>query len=437
VRLTGIVGGVAVTDSAVVNSGVGAVSVTRFLNLEPATYDLELRGIQTPPCEPGVTSADDIAVDELDVDSVSFSIFCEVAQQGLPISGTWLRDGAPVNVVGVGSEVVLRLVAQIPDTTSLASVDARLTWDPGVLAFVSAVDYDAGSQDELDTFTGNVAPGRLTMNNVGVRASTGSVGIADVTFTALAEGPVIAGMTVTEALTFDDLGGQPIELGANIPRLSIALQGSPTPPVARPGGPYSGTVGTPVAFDGRASSDPDGGSIQKWIWRFGDLTAADSTTGAQPTHTYASAAPYTVQLIVVDDEGVRDTASVAATITSTGTPRTLYGRWTNTQGTSITQIAVGDTAVLNYCTNVNAVSFSGRMSFSATVASLVSVVDLNSATSTLPACAGSVDVLNQFTGNPSLTSPYFFTTVATSTTGNTFNVGVARARFRTIVIGVM
>jgi PKD repeat protein len=53
------------------------------------------------------------------------------------------------------------------------------------------------------------------------------------------------------------------------------------PPVADPNGPYNGTVGIPVVFDGTGSSDPDG-TIVAWDWDFGDGNVG---TGETPTHT--------------------------------------------------------------------------------------------------------------------------------------------------------
>jgi len=83
------------------------------------------------------------------------------------------------------------------------------------------------------------------------------------------------------------------------------------PPVANPGGPYSGFVGVPLGFDGRASSDPDGDTIA-FLWDFGDGTFG---RGAAPTHTYFSPrASYNVALTVSDSLGLSDTATTTATI---------------------------------------------------------------------------------------------------------------------------
>jgi PKD repeat protein len=82
------------------------------------------------------------------------------------------------------------------------------------------------------------------------------------------------------------------------------------PPVADPNGPYTGTVGSPVTFDGSGSSDPDG-TIVSYDWDFGD---GSTGTGVSPTHTYGAPGTFTVTLTVTDDDGLTDTASTTATI---------------------------------------------------------------------------------------------------------------------------
>jgi DNA-binding beta-propeller fold protein YncE len=59
-------------------------------------------------------------------------------------------------------------------------------------------------------------------------------------------------------------------------------------------------AGLPSAFDGSASSDPDG-AVARYDWDFGDgQTLPDG--GPAPTHVYAAPGDYTVSLTVTDDE---------------------------------------------------------------------------------------------------------------------------------------
>ncbi len=68
---------------------------------------------------------------------------------------------------------------------------------------------------------------------------------------------------------------------------------------------YSGAAPLYVSFDGGASYDPDG-TIQSYVWTFGDGTTA---SGAYVTKTY-NAGSYTATLTVTDDRGASNSKSV-------------------------------------------------------------------------------------------------------------------------------
>jgi PKD repeat protein len=88
----------------------------------------------------------------------------------------------------------------------------------------------------------------------------------------------------------------------------VMAQSDNQPPVADVGGPYSGTEGLPISFDGSGSYDPDG-TIVSWFWDFGD---GESSADPNPTHAYAQDGIYSVSLNVTDDGDAtaEDTASV-------------------------------------------------------------------------------------------------------------------------------
>ncbi|MEA1865910.1 MAG: PKD domain-containing protein [Euryarchaeota archaeon] len=87
------------------------------------------------------------------------------------------------------------------------------------------------------------------------------------------------------------------------------------PPTADPNGPYAGTEGVSVAFDGSGSSDPDG-SIVSYTWYFGD--GGTGTGMIPPTHTYVQDGTYTVTLTVTDNDGATGTSTTTAAIADTG-----------------------------------------------------------------------------------------------------------------------
>ena len=82
------------------------------------------------------------------------------------------------------------------------------------------------------------------------------------------------------------------------------------PPVARPGGPYTGEPGVVVAFDGSASSDSDG-TVTNWAWDFGD---GQTATGVLAFRAYQAPGIYTVSLTVTDNLGGQSTAVTQATV---------------------------------------------------------------------------------------------------------------------------
>ncbi|BDD11738.1 hypothetical protein FUAX_41700 (plasmid) [Fulvitalea axinellae] len=82
-------------------------------------------------------------------------------------------------------------------------------------------------------------------------------------------------------------------------------------PVAVIAGEYSPKTNTAVTFSSEGTVDSDG-TVAGYAWDFGD---GNSSTDANPTHTYTIAGDYTVSLTVTDNEGA--TASVTKAITVT------------------------------------------------------------------------------------------------------------------------
>jgi PKD repeat protein len=115
--------------------------------------------------------------------------------------------------------------------------------------------------------------------------------------------------TYTVTLTVTDNGGL---TNSAMTTVTVSTGSTPQAPVARPGGPYSGTVNATVSFDGSGSSDADG-RVVSYDWRFGD---GDTASGAQVLHAYATAGTYTVTLAVTDDSGLTASATTTVTVTA-------------------------------------------------------------------------------------------------------------------------
>lgn len=77
--------------------------------------------------------------------------------------------------------------------------------------------------------------------------------------------------------------------------------------------PSSPSPGDPITFDASGSSDPDGDLFTyEWDWtNYGTYDIATSDPDQDATHTYATAATYTVKLRVSDGNGGVDTEELA------------------------------------------------------------------------------------------------------------------------------
>ncbi len=104
-----------------------------------------------------------------------------------------------------------------------------------------------------------------------------------------------------------------------------------SPPVSDPNGPYTGTAGISVAFDGTGSSDPDGDPLT-YAWNFGD---GNTGIGPTPTHVYAAMGLYTVTLIVNDGVGATDTDTTTATISNAPPVCNADGPYNGTVGSPV------------------------------------------------------------------------------------------------------
>ena len=82
------------------------------------------------------------------------------------------------------------------------------------------------------------------------------------------------------------------------------------PPIAVINGPYSGEEDSPISFSSAGSNDPEGGSIE-YRWDFGD---GQTSTSANPSHTYEEAGTYTVTFSVTDNQGVTNIATTSCTV---------------------------------------------------------------------------------------------------------------------------
>lgn len=79
-------------------------------------------------------------------------------------------------------------------------------------------------------------------------------------------------------------------------------------------GPFSAEEGASISMSSAGSNDPDG-AINSYAWSFGD---GQSSTQANPTHSYSTAGSYSVTLTVTDNDGASASVSESVTISANG-----------------------------------------------------------------------------------------------------------------------
>jgi PKD repeat protein len=105
----------------------------------------------------------------------------------------------------------------------------------------------------------------------------------------------------------------------------------------------SSCFGLSCAFDSSASADPDG-SLTGYAWDFGD---GQTSTAANPSHTYAAPGSYNVRLTVTDNQGVTDRENGTVTVEDTGpieSPIEFVASVTSAANTSRPTVTVPATA---------------------------------------------------------------------------------------------
>jgi alpha-tubulin suppressor-like RCC1 family protein len=161
-----------------------------------------------------------------------------------------------------------------------------------------------GEQTQTIIFT-SVPPSPAPVGAIYQAVATGGGSGNPVVFTTLT--PAICGADPSGVVTTVGAGTCTVEanqagigdyLAATNAQQSFAVMIPNRPPVPNAGGPYSGNEGSPVLFDGRLSSDPEGNSLT-YSWDFGDGTHA---VGVTPTHSYKDNGSYSVSLTVNDGQ---------------------------------------------------------------------------------------------------------------------------------------
>jgi PKD repeat protein len=158
--------------------------------------------------------------------------------------------------------------------------------------------------------------GPISNANIQALWSGGSSGTSNCTTNANGQCQV-SQKTRGDSLTFtiDDIAGNGVTYNPSssdsitFDKNGNILGGNNAPQV-NAGGPYSGTEGISINFDGSGSSDTDG-TIVNYDWDFGD---GNTGTDQSPSHTFTSAGTFNVILTVTDDDEATDTDSTSVTV---------------------------------------------------------------------------------------------------------------------------
>ena len=241
--------------------------------------------------------------------AVSFSGSGSTDGSGLVLTYLWnFGDGA----TGTGVAPTHTYAAAGTYTVTLTVSDSKLSGAPVTTSAVITAAAVAPIGNASGPYTGT-AGAAVTFSGAG---STDGNGLALTYLWNFGDGSTGSGVapthtyaasgTYTVTLTVSDskLTGTPVTT------LAVIAAVTAQPPVANPGGPYSGTAGTAGTFSGAGSTDP-GGLALTYMWSFGD---GGTGAGVAPTHTYLAAGTYTVSLTVKDSVASSTTVTTSAVI---------------------------------------------------------------------------------------------------------------------------
>src|SRR5215831_4478922 len=317
---------------------VGVQALRQFEGLLPGTYTLDLADVAGNCTVQGATTFD-LDVHALDDLSKSFAVVChgtEDPNRPLVWRNLWSTSSAPA---GARVRLAIGLDLSRKPGQDVAAVQATLGYDPTVVRLDSVVRV-APWQVTANTGTPGVVTWLAFVTGAGL---TDSTTFANFYFTVI--GSAGAATTTQTSIDAASDGGEH-DITTLIRRaegtFTIATGGSiDQPPVARPGGSYSGTIGVPISFSGSASSDPDG-TITTYAWSFGDGATG---SGVTVSHSYASSGSYTVTLTVTDNGGVTGSSQTTASVGTGGSNQppqaVMNGPYNGTAGSAVAFSAAG------------------------------------------------------------------------------------------------
>jgi len=290
-------------DSFTFNANDGTV------DSNTATVSITVTGVNNVPVasDQSVTTPEDTSVDitlsatDVDGDALTYSIVDVPSHGTVTLSGNTATYTPTSNYNGADSFTFNANDGIVDSNTATVSITVTAVDDAPVASDQSVTTPEDTSVDI--TLSATDADGdSLTYSIVDV-PSHGTVTLSGNTATYTPD----ANYNGADSFTFNANDGTD---DSNTATVSITVSAVNDAPVADPNGPYTGTEGIPVTFNGSGSYDPDG-NIDSYDWDFGD---ENSGSGVDPSHTYTQDGIYTVTLTVRDNDGATDSNSTTVVV---------------------------------------------------------------------------------------------------------------------------
>ena len=305
-----------VAETRLLNDPAGGSA--NFDRLRPGDYEVVLSDV-APQCSLAGPATQPVRVDPLTRDTVRFDVTCagtpvDTTAAGYRLTHQWSAvQGGRITLtirIDMGTFNDPAINGSNPDDVS--AIQGGTVVDTTKLRFVSGANVPGAA---MDNATAGITGNRVSWLNFTTSTAllTGSQGIVVLTFDVVGTGTTATRTTITAAGAASEasLLGHIVVVDASV-NLGGGGSGTNQSPTAEANGPYSGTVGAPLALSAAGSSDPDG-TITSYAWTYGD---GGGGSGAQVSHTYTAAGTFRARLTVTDNQGA--TAVDSATVTITG-----------------------------------------------------------------------------------------------------------------------
>ena len=244
---------------------------------------------------------------------------CSSGAVSVPIASIPAIDGGDLGSVDIAFSVAVHLDVTVTGGGVTTVRSADVLGGPAVgtnpLSFATASPSTVSDSVPLACTLAAGDTLQYSFTNVGYAPGTSAAATAAIHFEAVLSPPLLpdvnlfGGDLASVTTPSADLG-----LSLTAPDQTVSLGSiakNNIPPTANAGGPYAGTEGSPVTFDGSHSTSVCG--TPSMVWNFSDGGIA---FGPNPQHTFADNGVYSGQLTATDATGLTSTANFSVTITN-------------------------------------------------------------------------------------------------------------------------